>query len=68
MISSLEILPFDEECSARAAEIYSLLHRKGRMIGEFDLLIAATCMAASETLLTSDRSFLSIPGLDVKTF
>jgi len=36
------VLPFDAACTERAASIWVDLHQRGQLIGEVDILIAAT--------------------------
>jgi tRNA(fMet)-specific endonuclease VapC len=60
------LLPFD----GRAADVYGSiradLEREGRPIGPNDLLIAATALAHSLTLVTHNVSeFNRVPGLSV---
>jgi len=60
-------LPFD----GRAADVYGSiradLEREGRLIGPNDLLIAATALAHSLTLVTHNLSeFGRVPGLSVE--
>jgi predicted nucleic acid-binding protein len=51
----------------RAAQLQSGLLRQGLRVGWHDHQIAATALHHAETLLTTDRAFLRIPGLDVQT-
>ena len=48
------------------ARIRKYLRRKGRLIDNFDLLIASTCLANNLTLVTGNIShFKRIPGLKI---
>ena len=46
-----------------SSEIYSELNKKGKLVGEFDVLIAGTCIAAAQSLVTNDRDFDKITKL-----
>ena len=64
-ISNLQILDLSLEACIEAAEIYSELKTAGRLIGEFDILIAAIAKTNGETILTSDQHFKPIKGLQL---
>ena len=64
LLSELAILGLDDSTVELAAELYSELSRKGKPIGEFDILISATCIASGEALVTDDRDFDRISGLN----
>lgn len=63
---SLTILPLTDAIIMRAAEIYGGLHRRGRLIGDADILIAATAMVNGREVVTNNTShFERIEGLTV---
>ena len=57
LLSELVILELNMPSVDLSSELYSDLTAKGKLIGEFDILIAATCLATGETLVTNDRDF-----------
>jgi tRNA(fMet)-specific endonuclease VapC len=60
----LEVLPFDAEAAAHAAEIRVALERRGRMIGAYDLLIAGHARSRGLVVVTSDlKEFGRVDGL-----
>ena len=62
--SSIEILPFDDRCAQRGADVRAALKRQGTPIGAFDLLIGATALQHGLVLVTSNtREFKRIEGL-----
>ncbi len=63
LLSELLILEFDMRAVDLSSELYSDLSRKGELIGEFDILIAATCITAGQDLVTNDSDFDSITKL-----
>ena len=62
-LASLMILELSFGASDEAARIYRDLRDRGKMIGEFDILIAGTVKFNAETLVTRDEHFKRIPAL-----
>jgi tRNA(fMet)-specific endonuclease VapC len=66
MLSSYAIVPFDLVVARQHAQIWADLLRKGLMVGERDLMIAATALAYDFEVATRDsRSFPRISGLRI---
>jgi tRNA(fMet)-specific endonuclease VapC len=63
LISELATLELDSSVVDVASELYSELSGKGKRIGEFDILIAATCIASNQALVTNDSDFDKIANL-----
>jgi len=64
ILQHLPVLPFDLTSARIHAHLWADLLAKGQMVGERDLLIAATAMARDHQVVTRDaRSFPHIPGL-----
>ena len=62
----LVILDFDNEAARAYGKIRALLENRGRVIGAFDMLIAAHALSLNLPLATNNvREFLRIPGLKV---
>ena len=60
------VLPFDEEVSFKASEIYHELRSTNKMIEFRDIFIAATCLVYNMPILTTNIShFERISGLQV---
>jgi tRNA(fMet)-specific endonuclease VapC len=60
------VLPFDHACGARAAEVWVDLHRRGRLIGEVDILIAGTALAHGLAVVSRNVGHFSrVTGLQV---
>jgi len=60
------ILPITEPIAVRAATIYANLQPCGELIGDADILIAATALEHGLTIVTGNTShFERIPGLHV---
>jgi tRNA(fMet)-specific endonuclease VapC len=63
-ITPFRIIPVTEPIAERFAEIRALLTRRGELISDFDMLIAATALHYNLTVLTFNyRHFSRIPDL-----
>ena len=65
LITNMVIVDLSLEACAEAAEIYRELKEDGRLIGEFDIIIAAIARTNHEALLTLDKHFKSVRGLEL---
>jgi tRNA(fMet)-specific endonuclease VapC len=62
-----EVLPVTDAVIDRAADVYADLHRRGQLIGDADILIAATALEHGRTVVTANVGhFQRIPGLVVE--
>jgi tRNA(fMet)-specific endonuclease VapC len=57
-------LPFDDAAARRYAEIRDALESRGEVIGPNDLLIAAIALTHGLILVTNNREFNRVPGLN----
>ena len=58
------VLPFDDDCSQIASDIYKFLKNKNQMIATDDILIAATAIKNNCKLATlNHKDFIRIMGL-----
>jgi tRNA(fMet)-specific endonuclease VapC len=63
-LRGVTVLPLSRQTMQRFARIRGDLRRIGQLIGDFDILIAATAFQHSLTLVTQNRRhFQRIPGL-----
>jgi tRNA(fMet)-specific endonuclease VapC len=63
-IAPFRVIPVTEPIAVRFAEIRALLTRRGELISDFDMLIAATALHYNLTVLTFNlRHFSRIPDL-----
>ena len=68
LFDGTEVLrPTDEACG-EAARIYARLESGGKMINEFDVLIAGIVIANEETLVSRDEHFEAIEGLRLQSW
>jgi len=63
-----QVLGLTHEACGEAARIYSQLESKGKMINEFDILIAGIVIANEETLVSRDEHFEVIEGLRLQSW
>jgi len=66
LMEQMTLLNFDSESSEEAAEIQKNLKASGKLINELDVLIAGICKANGTGVITLDKDFEKIKGLDVK--
>lgn len=65
-LSGVLILGVDEEICKLFGESRGKLRLQGRLIGDFDLLIASTCLHYNLTLLTNNRRhYGTVAGLNI---
>lgn len=66
MINLFNIYDVDFKTVAKFAEIRKILRKEGNLIDNFDILIAATCLANDLTLITNNLShFKRVLGLKI---
>lgn len=63
-----EILRLTDDACGEAARIYSRLESRGKMVNEFDVLIAGIVIASEETLVSRDEHFALIEGLRLQSW
>ena len=63
------ILPITDKIIVQAADIYADLHRRGELIGDADILIAASAMIHNLAVVTNNENhFGGIAGLQVENW
>lgn len=63
------ILPISDEVVVKAADIYADLYRRGELIGDADILIAATALMNGFGVVTNNEShFRRVRGLVVENW
>jgi predicted nucleic acid-binding protein len=66
LLNGLHILYLDDKASERAGNLYAELRREGKLIGEFDILIASICITNDETLVSNNKHLRRIKKLKLK--
>ena len=66
LLTTLTVYPVDFNVAHQFAKIRQILRKKGRLIDNLDILIAATCLAHDQILLTyNHKHFDRIPNLRI---
>lgn len=69
LTAELPVLQFDEAAAQHAADIRTMLQRRGSIIGPYDLLIAGQALSSGRTLVTRNvREFQRIDSLLLETW
>lgn len=68
LISSLHRLEFDDEAIETTSRLAARLIEKGERLGEGDLFIAGISLRHRQRLITRDRGFARVPGLEVEFY
>jgi tRNA(fMet)-specific endonuclease VapC len=62
----VDILPWDSAVAACYGKLRSDLQKKGKVLGNLDLLIAAHALALGVILITNDHAFNQVEGLKIE--
>jgi tRNA(fMet)-specific endonuclease VapC len=65
-LTRVDILPWDIEVAEQYGVFKARLQRQGKALAPLDLLIAAHALAVGAVLVTSDRAFRQIGGLQIE--
>ena len=65
LLSDIEVLELTLQATHEASVLYREMIKTGRLMGEFDLLIAAIAKVNGEAILTRDKHFKCIQGLEL---
>jgi tRNA(fMet)-specific endonuclease VapC len=66
LVAALPIIPYTEETAYFHARIWSDLEASGKMIGAYDLIVAATALQRGSVLATFNRRhFSQVNGLNI---
>lgn len=69
LFRSIHVIEFDHPAAKAAATLRATLKSKGKPIGAYDVLIAATALTKGLTVVTSNTSeFARVPGLSVENW
>ena len=67
-LAGVIVLGIDEEICKRFGQLRGLLRQQGRLVGDFDLLIAASALRHDLTMLTNNRRhFERVEGLRLES-
>jgi len=62
----VDVLPWDSTIAERYGSARAGLERHGKILGPLDLLIAAHALAVDAVLVTNDRAFSQVAGLQIE--
>lgn len=66
ILQGLPVIPYTEATALEHARIWAALEANGRMIGDYDLIVAATALERGSAVATfNERHFSSVRGLQV---
>lgn len=65
LLSQFVIYDFEDTVVKEAVKAHKKLAEKGKMINEFDVLIAGIVAANNETLITKDKDFLNFESAKI---
>ena len=65
LIAGMEVLELDSDAVEAGAALFDNLREAGRMVNEFDVLIAGIVLRNRETLVSGDGGFKGMPGLNL---
>jgi tRNA(fMet)-specific endonuclease VapC len=66
VVAVLPIIPYTEETAYHHTRIWANLEASGKVIGAYDLIVAATALQRGRTLATfNKRHFSPVKGLDI---
>ena len=66
ILGSLPVIPYTEQTAYEHARIWAELESSGRMIGYYDVIVAATALErGSEVATFNQRHFAQVKGLTV---
>ena len=65
-VEAMSIIPYTESTALEHARIWAALEAPGRMIGDYDLIVAATALERGSAVATfNERHFSSVSGLKI---
>jgi tRNA(fMet)-specific endonuclease VapC len=69
LLAAFEVAPWEAPADLAYARLRAQLERKGRLIGQNDMLIAAHALVLDAILVTdNDKEFSRVPGLRVENW
>ena len=63
LLKKIRLWPMEREIARRYAEVFLELKKKGKVLSQVDMMLAALCRHMNLTLLTTDTDFRALPDL-----
>lgn len=64
----VDVLPWDSAAASCYGTVRTELQKKGKALGNLDLLIAAHALSLGIILITNDQAFNQVPGLKIENW
>ena len=65
-LTRVDVLPWDSQVAACYGTLRADMQKKGKVLGNLDMLIASHALALKLVLVTNDRAFNQVEGLKVE--
>jgi tRNA(fMet)-specific endonuclease VapC len=65
-LKRMDVLPWDSAVAEHYGAVRAAIERQGRALAPLDLLIATHALAVDSVLVTSDRAFSQVAGLQLE--
>ena len=62
----VDVLPWDSNAAEFYGSLRANLQKKGRILGNLDMLIAAHALSSDMVLITNDQAFRQVEGLKIE--
>lgn len=66
LLRRIDVMPWNSAIAKRYGPVRAELERHGRVLGSMDLLIATHALAMDAVLVTNDRAFAQVVGLQIE--
>ena len=66
LLRRVDVMPWNSAIAKRDGPVRAELEHHGRILGSLDLLIAAHALAIGAILVTNDRAFTQVVGLQIE--
>jgi tRNA(fMet)-specific endonuclease VapC len=66
LFRQLRLWPIDQFATRYYGEIFTYLRRRGRVLSQLDMMVAALARQMKLTVLTTDRDFQALPDLQTE--
>lgn len=60
----MDVLPWDEDVATCYGEFFATLEAQGINLSDFDMMIAAHAVAVNATLVSRDKAFVQVAGIN----
>jgi predicted nucleic acid-binding protein len=63
LLKKVRLWPIDQEVARLYGEVFHEVRKRGRVLSQVDMMLAALARSMKLTLLTADRDFEALPDL-----